>query len=112
LASSKRIVVTLPTFTRNTAVKEIQRLAQEETERVHVLDHAHMRMIEREITLRQVLKVLRHGDLVTGPEWSTEGEEGWKCNFRRITAGESIEVVAKLIERDGVRCLIVTAYRR
>jgi hypothetical protein len=105
-------VLSLPQIPKKDAVKVIREIAFSNTERVYVLDHAHMRMLERNITLRQIFKVIRHGDVVDGPEWSTDEEKGWKCVFKRITAGDCIEVVVKLVEREGAdSCLVVTAYR-
>jgi len=78
-------VISLPTIKKERVVEEIRRIAQEDTSNVFFINHALMRMKEREITNRQALKVLRHGDLVDGPEWSTKNERGWKCKFKRIT---------------------------
>jgi len=100
-------LVSLPKVPKADAVGRIYEIAQKETHRVLLLDHAHMRMLERDITHRQVFKVLRHGNPTDGPAWESTGEPGWKCVFRRITAGERIDVVAKLIERDGQAIVLV-----
>lgn len=69
-----------------------------------------MRMLEREISKAQVLRVLRHGD-PGDPQWDTESERGWKCKFTKITAGIRLHVVAKLVERKPEDvCLIVTTF--
>jgi len=103
-------IISLPRTCKKEVIQEIQRIAISETGKVYFLDHAVMRMVEREITSRHVFKVLRHGTVISGPEWSTNMETGWKCVFKRITAGKSIEVVVKLVDRNGNDCLIITVY--
>jgi|SRR5690606_11602447 len=101
-----------PNVTKEHAVSEIQRIAQDDTGKIFILDHAHMRMIERGITTRQILKVLRHGEVIDGPTWVADKERGWKCEFKRISAGECLHVIAKLTERGDNCCLIITVYWR
>lgn len=89
---------------------EIRRLARDSSIDVIILDHARMRMLEREITDRQIFNVLKNGDLIDGAKWDAEKERGWKCKFRRVTAGVEVTVVAKLIKRESATCLIVTVF--
>lgn len=103
-------IVRLPTTPRRDVESEIRRIAIEDSSRVQILDHALTRMRERSITLRQVFQVLRHGELVAPPEWVTKKERGWKCKFRRITAGEHVNVIAKLVEYDDICVLVITVY--
>lgn len=109
--SNKRKVVSLPAVPKNGAAAEIQRIAREETENMFALPHAQNRMIERGILFRQVLNVLRDGDLVSGPIWDPDKEQGWRCRFRRITAGFRVDIVAKLVERGDTCVLVVTAFK-
>ena len=69
-----------------------------------------MRMVEREISIKQVINVVRLGERIGKIEWDTEIERGWKCKFRRVTAGRSVTVVAKLVTRDSKTCLVVTTH--
>lgn len=105
-------VIKLPQIRKEDVIEKIREIAQEETGRVFFLDHAEMWMKEQEITRRQIFKVLRHGDLMKGPEWSTKHERGWKCEFRRITAGECVHIAVKLVEREDMFCMIITVYNR
>jgi Domain of unknown function (DUF4258) len=103
-------VVALPFVGRDKVEQWIRDLATHESEKVYILDHAVLRMEERDVTQRQVFTTLRLGDLCDAPEWDTKEEKGWKCKFSRTVAGEKITVVAKLIMRDSVSCLVVTVW--
>ena len=89
---------------------EIRRLAQEESQAVFVLPHAKERMAQRDISIRQIIRVLRNGDLIQAPQWDTEVEKGWRCVFAGISAGIKVTVVAKLVKRQNQVCLVVTTY--
>ena len=102
-------VVQLP-FPRHKVRDEIARIAREDTSQVVFLDHANDRKGQRDITSRQILNVLKDGNLIDGPNWCTEVERGWRCKLSRVTAGVSIAVVAKLVERDTSVCLVVTTF--
>lgn len=103
-------LVSLPTTKKSNAIKKIRKVA-ENTSLVIFLDHAEMRMQEREISIAQVFRVLRFGDPKT-LQWDTESERGWKCKFTRITAGARLSVVAKLVERGrGHVCLIISTFK-
>ena len=93
------------------AISKIQEMAELDTGSIFFLDHAEMRMIERGITRRQILNVLKRGEFFGEVEWCTKEERGWKCKFRDISAGERISVVAKLVERqNGELLLVVTTF--
>lgn len=104
-------VIALPIIKKEDSVAEIQRLAKQESEKIFFLDHAHLRMQERNILSRQVIKTLAYGQAINGPSWCTKHDErGWKCTFYRVVAGDPITVAAKLTERNGVCCLVITAF--
>ena len=107
---TKNKVISLPATPQHQVEDEIKRIAIESTERVILLDHARDRMDQRDITMRQILNVLRYGDRKADIAWNTDVERGWKCSFTRITAGVSVTVGTKLVDRDDVVCLIVTVY--
>jgi hypothetical protein len=89
---------------------EIRRIAQNESHKVFTLDHTKMRILERGITIRQIMRVLAVGELVQAPKWDAQMERGWRCVFAGITAGVKVTVVAKLVNRNGHICLVVTTY--
>lgn len=54
-------------------------------------------MIEREISTRQVLDVLRRGRIREGPHRDDDGD--WRMNlWKRSAAGQRVEVVLALCE--------------
>lgn len=88
----------------------MREIARASTERLIVLEHAHMRMLEREITLQQVVRTLKNGEIVSDIKWDTTEDKGWKCNFRHTSAGVKINAVAKLVKKEEIQCLIVTVW--
>lgn len=100
----------LPKIKKDQVLDEIQRIAGEFSGQVLFTDHAEDRMIERNITKRQVFNVLRDGSLDQGPEWETQNGGGWVCRIGWITAGKHIFVVVKLTENDDGLCdIVITA---
>ncbi|MDB4222281.1 hypothetical protein N9850_00795 [Granulosicoccus sp.] len=69
-------------------------------------------MIQRNITRRQVMQVLRLGDLVGKVTWCSEKERGWRMTLKRISAGAEIVVGAKLIDRGEECVLALTTFER
>ena len=103
-------IVSLPTISKGDVEEEIRKIAKADSENVVLLDHAIDRMEQRDINSMQVFRVLRSGERVSDIEWDTEQERGWKCAFRKTTAGCSVTVVAKLVERGESTCLVVTVF--
>lgn len=103
-------VVALPFIPREKVRGEIARIAREDTAHLDVLDHAAMRMTERHVSMRQVLTVLKCGDLQGDITWCTDKEKGWRCRLSRVTAGINVTVVAKLVRRDEAVCLVITTW--
>ncbi|PCJ46007.1 MAG: hypothetical protein COA74_14725 [Gammaproteobacteria bacterium] len=100
----------LPTTVKDEAFERIQEIAKKDTVRVEILDHALDRMMQREITNRQIFSTLRNGSLIEGPFWCTEKERGWKCKISHVVAGINIIVIAKLVERESEHCLVITVW--
>jgi hypothetical protein len=77
--------------------------------RVSTTPHADTRMIQRHITLAQVLDCLRNG-LVSEPA-HTNIRGNWQCTLTRRNAGEKVSVAAA-IERaeDGDWIIVVTVF--
>lgn len=107
---TKENIAALPFISRDSVEDEVRRIAKESTIDVVKLDHAIDRMAQREITDRQILNVLRLGERISKVTWNTDKERGWKCTFRRITAGVNVTVATKLVRRDETTCLIVTVF--
>lgn len=102
-------IVCLP-MSKERVREEIRILATTMSGSIFLLDHAEMRMLEREINRRQVFNVLCLGDQIGQIEWDTVVQSGWKCKLNRMIAGDSITVVAKLIQGEENHCLVVTVW--
>jgi hypothetical protein len=102
--------ISLPWITKEEAFLELQRIAREQTESVIILDHALDRQNQRDITHRQVLNTLRFGNLNEPGQWDTKEERGWKYKLTHITAGDRVCVIAKVVQRDGNKCLVITVW--
>lgn len=103
-------LLTLPFIAASEVEAELRRIATEATENLVISDHARMRMIERDITLGQIVKTIKAGGMICAPSWCAEKEKGWRCTFERINAGVKVTVVAKLIKQNENLCLIVTSW--
>lgn len=56
-------------------------------------DHPHfqLRLAQRSISMRQVLEVLKHGNVVDGPKLDPYGD--WRLKLQRKVAGRRVQVV-------------------
>jgi len=102
--------VAFPFILANQVEEEVRRIATSSTKDLVLLDHALDRMDQRDISMRQILNVLKNGDRVSDFRWDTQEEKGWKCTFRRVTAGAQVTVAVKLVKREENTCLVVTVY--
>ncbi|MCW7556503.1 DUF4258 domain-containing protein [Endozoicomonas gorgoniicola] len=103
-------VVTLPFIKAGEVRQEIARIAKDESHNLDFLDHALLRMQEREVTTRQILNVLKNGEQIGDVTWCTDQEKGWRCRLSRVTAGVKITVVAKVVQRENTTCLVITTW--
>jgi len=103
-------VIELPFISKDAVRGEIRRIAESETQSLSLLDHASDRMIQRDVTMRQILNVLKNGEQLGDICWCTEKERGWRCKLSRVTAGVKVTVVAKLVSRENTSCLVVTVW--
>ena len=95
---------------KESAEFSIRNIVNENTGQIFITDHARMRMLEREITDKQLHLCLSKGDMVRDPEFDRKNENGWKCTFSRICAGSVLRVGCKLIQRDAAIVLVLTAF--
>lgn len=103
-------VLALPKTSKNDAIQRVAQIADNTTGFVYFSEHCEMRMLERGISRKQILRVLRSGELIGKVEWDIEEERGWKMKLKRISAGAEIRVVAKLVERDSECVVAVTTF--
>ena len=85
----------------------IRRLARD-TKKVHMTTHAWDRLAERGHTMTQVYSCLQHGELVYGPTLDSEKQQGYKCRMRALSAGNWVQVTAKLIESGDEYIIVIT----
>ena len=82
----------------------LKRLIQ--AEEISWTTHAKQRMLERNVTSRDVLRVLQAGHEVEGP--IRNEKMNWTCTFAGNSAGVGVQVVAVLVEEGNETCLVVT----
>jgi hypothetical protein len=90
--------------TRDELVGRVRRFVDED--RVG-FDHPHFqeRLVERAITMRQVLEVLKHGVGVQGPTLDQYGD--WRIKLRRMAAGRRVQVVVAVTEDFAVVVTVI-----
>ena len=89
--------------------KRILEDVAQESGRVYFTNHAEERMIERNITRHQVLRCLKHGNIIEGPCRNINGN--WQLSIHVFSAGENITVVAALNkDKSGNYIIVITAY--
>jgi len=88
--------------------KEILRIAADDSSLVFLTVHAQKRMRERNITLTEILRILRSGRIIDGPaENLIKGN--WECTVNGFSAGKNLQV-SVAIERDEKNIIVVTVY--
>jgi hypothetical protein len=89
-------------------VEEAIRQTAAVSERVFISNHAEERMIERQVTLPQVLHCLRSGTFIEGPTLDSYKQIGYKATMQQICAGDLVQVALKLIEQDQGHIIVIT----
>ena len=74
--------------------------------KVVVTKHAKTRMRERQVSLTQVLHVLRKGSVVEPAHQDIHGY--WKCTLASTISGDFIKVAAALKEESGEKVIVIT----
>ena len=83
-------------WTRRRIELEIHELSND-TNNLHWSEHAFERMLERDVSTRQVLSVIRQGKVRRGPDQDQFGD--WRVTVRkRSAAGQTVEVALALRE--------------
>lgn len=103
-------VVEFP-LTASTARKIVQDLATNHTNRIRWSQHAKQRMVEREVSIRQVFTLLKSKYSVfrEGPYCCAQGD--WLFNLKGMAAGQIIEVsVALKNHHESPLTMIITVW--
>jgi len=69
--AKKSNISLLPWITKAKALPEIRRIASQETGSLIILNHTRDRQQQRNVTDRQILNVLKNGELTGQFEWDT-----------------------------------------
>ena len=76
---------------------------------IFISPHAKERMIERHITLKQVLTCMEKGRISESPYRDIKGD--WRCNIEHYSAGNAVTVaIAFKYNNNGERIVVVTVF--
>ena len=89
----KSNILLFPDVQRRWAIDRVRELAVS-TNKINWTTHFLERADEREITLRQVITVMRRGELAEDPVRDEYG--GWKVTLKRHCAGQLVRVVVAI----------------
>jgi len=77
--------------------------------KVFICPHAKERMIERNITLKQILSCIEKGKISESPYRDIKGD--WRCSIEHYTSGNAVTVaVAFKYNNNGERIVVVTVF--
>lgn len=77
--------------------------------RVFISPHAKERMLERNITLKQVLTCIEKGRITESPYRDVRGD--WRCSIEHYTSGSAVTVaIAFKYNNSGERIVVVTVF--
>lgn len=79
---------------REALLKLLRELAQDSRHMRMDNPHVKHRMDLRHVTMRQVLDVVRNGEVVSGPTLDKYGD--WRLKLKRLTAGRRVQVVVAI----------------
>lgn len=92
--------------------RQILRDTASNSARLIITHHAQERMSQRNISLQDVLTVLKKGRITEGPALDPKGS--WKLTIEGISAGSHVAVVAaidyKELEESSCYTIVITAY--
>lgn len=77
-----------------------------DSKNVILTQHASERMVERDITLQQVLQTLRKGHIDEPAHLDIRNN--WKCTLRRVVSGKIVKVAAAVTEQGTTRIVVIT----
>jgi hypothetical protein len=92
-------------LTRERALVLIRKAVKES--RILWAEHCWERLLEHHIVDSQVLGVLEHAEIETGPRWD-EKYEDWVFTLTRLVSGRIVTAVVGIDEYEEV--LVITAY--
>jgi hypothetical protein len=87
-----------------TLVKRTHELAEKSENVGWDSPHVKQRMKERNVTIRQVFDVLRHGKGIDGPTLDQYGD--WRIKLKRFSAGRVVQVVV-VVRKDFLEIVTV-----
>ncbi len=107
--TDKSKVIHLKTLSKVKAAEKLREISKY-SHRVFFTDHARERMIEREITKRDIFRVLESGQIIEEPFW-VDSYSSWEMTVEGASSGHYIKVaVALSSDKKGDKSIIITAY--
>lgn len=107
------MAINFPKTQKRDAWPTIARLVNENSSNVYFLDHAELRMQEREISRKRVINVIKRCTTVEQLRWCNEGESGWRCKISGFSGSSKLSAVVKLVERENLEMiLVITLFER
>jgi len=85
-------------------VEKTHKLAEDSANVSWGSPHVQQRMRERNVSIRQIFDVLRHGKGIDGPTLDKYGD--WRIKLKRFTAGRVVQVVA-VVKSDHLEIVTV-----
>lgn len=102
------MAVKFPRTQKRDVLAKIKSLVEENSSNAYFLDHAELRMQEREISRKRVINVVRRCAVADQLKWCTENNEnGWRCRIQGFTGSSKLSVVVKLVERENSEFVLV-----
>lgn len=106
---TSKVVALTPALNDANFLRRLRQVA-EDSSRVVVLRHAKERMVERKISLSQVISCLKKG-AISEPAHLAH-KTGWKATVTHRCGGDTVSVVAVLeTNENGECCIVITVMR-
>ncbi len=94
----------VPFITLEEMVKKAHELAKNSEDVYWDAPHVQQRMKERQVTIRQILHVLREGKGIDGPTLDKYGD--WRIKMKLFSAGRTVQVVL-VVREDHLEIITV-----
>ena len=104
----KILTLSIEAVTDDTSFIRCVRALSVDSGRVKLTQHARERMVQRQISIREVIETLRKGRLIEPAVTDVRGE--WVGRIIHDFAGQKIHVVTKLVIRQTECVLIITTF--
>jgi len=102
-------VLLLENLSPQMARKILREIVEGYTDRMFISGHCRQRMVERQITDKQIMCCIRNGTFKEEPYWSPKGN--WEMKLEVISSGDIITAVVAIDhDADGNFILVITTF--